>query len=65
MTWIWEIFQSVVKHAIVTKDGRPVKKRPRRTPLAFEGEEREKKNFSGVSEWASPAALVRKRDGSV
>ena len=34
---------SAVKHAIDTKDARPVKQRPRRTPLAFEGEE--KKTF--------------------
>ena len=26
-----------MKHAIDTKDARPVKQRPRRTPLAFEG----------------------------
>ena len=31
---------SAVKHVIDTRDARPVKQRPRRTPLAFEGEER-------------------------
>ena len=29
---------SAVKHVIDTRDARPVKQRPRRTPLAFEGE---------------------------
>ena len=29
---------SVVKHVIDTKDGRPVKQRPRRTTLVFEWE---------------------------
>ena len=37
---------SSVKHAIDTRDVRPVKQRPRRTPLAFEGEEENTlKNF--------------------
>ena len=37
---------SVVKHVIDAKDERPVKQRPRRTPLAFEGEEKKHlKNF--------------------
>ena len=31
---------SAVKHVIDTRDARPVKQRPRRTPLAFEGEEK-------------------------
>ena len=37
---------SVVKHVIDTRDARPVKQRPCRTPLAFEGEEKKHfKNF--------------------
>ena len=41
------IIFSAVKHVIDTKDARPVKQRPRRTPLAFEREERKhcKKTF--------------------
>ena len=31
---------SAVKHVIDTRDARPVKQRLRRTPLAFEGEEK-------------------------
>ena len=31
---------SAVKHVIDTKDVRPVKQRPHRMPLAFEGEEK-------------------------
>ena len=37
---------SAIKHVIDTRDARPVKQRPRRTPLAFEGEEKNTfKNF--------------------
>ena len=35
---------SSVKHVIDTRDARPVKQRPRRMPVAFEGEE-EKDTF--------------------
>ena len=64
---------SVVKHVIDTRDARPVKQRPCRMPLAFEGEKKKhlKKLLDvdiisrGVSEWASPTGLVRKRDGTV
>ena len=64
---------SVVKHVINTNDARPVKQRPRRTPLAFEGEEEKNTKkllgagiiYRGVSEWAPPTLLVRKRDGTV
>ena len=45
-----------VKHVIDTKDARPVKQRPRLTPLAFEGENEHRKK---------PTVLVRKRDGTV
>ena len=62
-----------VKHVIDTRDARPVKQRPRRTLLAFEGEKKKtlKKLLDvgiisrGVSEWASPTVLDRKRDGTV
>ena len=64
---------SAVKHKIDTGDARPIKQRPRRTPLAFEGEEREHLQklldagiiSRGASEWASPTVLVRKKDGGV
>ena len=64
---------SAVKHVIDTRDARPVKQRPIWTPLGFEGGERKriKKLLDvgiisrGVSEWASPTVLVRKRDGTV
>ena len=64
---------SALKHVIDTRDARPVKQRPRRTPLAFEGRRKNTlKNIwdagiisRGVSEWASPTVLVRKRDGTV
>ena len=37
---------STVKHVIDNRDARPVKQRPRRTPLAFEGEYKNNfKNF--------------------
>ena len=37
---------SAIKHVIDTRDARPVKQRPRQTPLAFEGEEKKHlKNF--------------------
>ena len=63
---------SAVKHVIDTRDARPVKQRPRQTPFAFEGEEKKHLKIldagiisRGVSEWASPTVLVRKRDGTV
>ena len=65
---------SAVKHVIDTKDAHPVKQTPRRTPLAFEGEEKKKNTLffldagiisRGVSEWATPTVLVRNRDGTV
>ena len=43
---------SAVKHVIGTKDARPVKQRPCRTPLAFEGEE--KNLFPGVLQSGRP-----------
>ena len=61
---------SAVKHV---RDARHVKQRPRRTPPAFEVEEKKhiKKLLDagiisrGVSEWASPTVLVRKNDDTV
>ena len=40
---------SAIKHVIDTRDARPVKQRPRRTPLAFEGEE--KKHLTKFWTW--------------
>ena len=60
---------SAVKHVIDTKDARPVKQRPCRTPLAFEREEKKLLDAGiisrGALEWASPTLLIRKSDGTV
>ena len=64
---------SEVTHKIEVGGAKPVQFRPRRTPMAFEKEEKEhlekllaaKIISPGVSEWASPTVLVRKKDGSV
>ena len=64
---------SAVKHKIDVGGAKPVHYRPRRTPLAFENEEKEHLEklldaniiSPGASEWASPTVLVRKRDGTV
>ena len=61
------------EHTIDTGDTRPLTQPPRRTPLAFEGEDKaaiEKLQQQGsiqpsTSPWASPIVLVRKKDGSV
>lgn len=61
------------EHVIVTGDASPIKQPPRRTPLAFEGEDRaalDKLQQQGsvrpsTSPWASPIVLVRKKDGTV
>ena len=61
------------EHKIETGDALPVKQRPRRTPKAYEAEDRvalEKLQAQGsiqpsTSPWASPLVLVRKKDGSV
>ena len=62
-----------LKHKIDTGDAQPIKKRLRRTPMAFEKEEEEhiqKMLDLGViraskSEWAFPPVLVRKKDGTL
>ena len=64
---------TLVEHVIDTGDAKPVKLPPRRTPLAFAGEDRvalEKLQSQGTtrpsnSPWAAPLVFVRKRDGSV
>ena len=64
---------SEVTHKIEVGGAKPVQFRPRRTPMAFEKEEKEHLEkllaagiiSPGVSEWASPTVLVRKKDGSV
>ena len=64
---------SEVTHKIEVGGAKLVQFRPRRTPMAFEKEEKEhlekllaaKIISPGVSEWASPIVLVRKKDGSV
>ena len=62
----------LVEHEIDTGTARPIKQRPRRTPIAFKGEE-EKEIQSMLkkgairesnSPWSSPVVLVRKKDGS-
>ena len=64
--------QNFGEHEIPTGDAIPIRQRPRRTPIAFKGEEEkeiEKMLEMGVvrhstSPWASPIVLVRKKDGS-
>ena len=61
------------EHAIDTGDANPLKQPPRRTPIAFEGEDKAALNKlqqqgsirPSSSPWASPIVLVRKKDGSV
>lgn len=63
---------SIVEHAIDTADAHPIKQRPRRTPLAFRGEEeKEIKSMlergviqPSTSPWSSCVCLVRKKDGT-
>jgi hypothetical protein len=63
---------NAIQHGIDTGSNRPVKKRIRRTPLGFAGEEAQLKKMLGagvirpsVSEWASAPVLIRKRCESV
>ena len=64
---------SLTEHVIDTKGATPIKQRPRRTPRAFEGEDKaalQKLQEQGsirpsTSPWASPIVLVRKKDGTV
>ena len=63
---------NAIQHGIGTGSNRPVKKRIRRTPLGFAGEEAQLKKMLGagvirpsVSEWASAPVLIRKRCESV
>ena len=62
----------LVEHEIDTGNARPIKQRPRRTPITFKGEEETeiqsmlKKGAirESNSPWSSPVVLVRKKDGS-
>lgn len=64
---------TITEHRIDTGHSHPIRQRPRRTPLAFKGEEEEeikkmlKKGVirESTSPWSSPVVLVRKKDGSV
>ena len=61
----------LTEHAIDTGNSRPLKQPPRRTPIAFQGEEQKatlKLQKQGAirpstSPWASPLVLVRKKNG--
>jgi hypothetical protein len=60
------------EHEIPTGNAAPVRQRPRRTPMAFRGEEeaeiKKMKEMqvirSSTSPWASPVVLVRKKDNT-
>ena len=62
----------LVEHEIDTGTARPIKQRPRQTPIAFKSEEEKgiqsmlKKGAIRESNlsWSSPVVLVRKKDGS-
>ena len=62
----------MTEHCIDTGSSHPIRQRPRRTPLAFRGEEEKEiqaMSAAGViqpstSPWASPVCLVKKKDGS-
>ena len=63
----------LAEHEIITESVRPIKQPPRRTPIAFQGEEQDaimKLYAQGTirpstSPWASPLVLVRKKNGKV
>lgn len=64
---------TAMEHEIDTGDARPVKQKPRRTPMTFVSEEEGHLNKmleAGViepsySDWSASPVLIRKRDGSV
>ena len=63
----------IIEHTIDTGDAKPIKQRPRQTPLAFreqEAAEIQKMLDKGIivesnSPWSSPVVLVRKADNSI
>ena len=63
---------SLVEHEIDTGEARPIKQRPRRTPIAFRGEEEKEIQAmlqkgvirESTTPWSSPVVLVRKKDGT-
>ena len=64
---------NLAEHVIDTGNAKPVRQPPRRTPIAFQGEEKkaiDKMYKQGAirpssSPWASPLVLVRKKNGKV
>ena len=63
---------TMAEHSILTGDHPPIKQRPRRTPIAFKGEEEKeiqdmlKRGIirESSSPWASPIVLVKKKDNT-
>lgn len=67
------LFNAGIKHEIHLHDDKPIKQKLKRTPLAFESEEKDHlqqmvdKSIvqNSISEYAARPVLVRKKDGSI